>query len=112
MLLSLMTLFEEFHARKLDIKREIFAHVVLIPKKKGANRVHGFRPIRLLNVIYKVITKVLTNRLKIRLHLLIGPSQIDFIKGRFITDGVATISYCHNKRKLNGVVFRLDFTKA
>lgn len=47
-----MCLFEELYEGRLEIDRMNYAHVVLIPKVEGANRVQHFRPISLLNVIY------------------------------------------------------------
>ena len=44
------------------------------------------RPIHLLNVIFKIVTKVLTTRLNSKLDLLIDTSQIGFIEGRYIMD--------------------------
>lgn len=46
----------EFSYGYLDINKFNYAHVVLSPKK-GANSISNFRPISLLNVIYKIIFK-------------------------------------------------------
>jgi len=80
-LTEIIALFEEFHVRHLDIKRLNFAYLVFILKKEGANLVHKIRAISLLNVIYKVIRKVLTNRLNTKLQLLVDPAQTGFTKG-------------------------------
>ena len=59
---DLFNLFQDFHAGTLNIERLNFGVVTLIPKVPNAIDIKAFRPICLLNVCYKIITKVLTNR--------------------------------------------------
>jgi hypothetical protein len=49
--------------------------VVLIPKVQNPDRLKDLRPIRLCNVVYKLISKVIANRLKMILGELISPNQ-------------------------------------
>ena len=60
---DILALFKDFHAEQLDIKRMNFGVITLVPKVKEANIIKQYRPICLLNVDYKWITKALTNRL-------------------------------------------------
>ncbi|CAN1153028.1 Transposon TX1 uncharacterized 149 kDa protein [Linum perenne] len=59
-----------------------------IPKKFNAADMKDYRPISCCNVVYKVISKVLSNRLSAVLPSLISPAQTAFIKGRYIGDGI------------------------
>ena len=51
-----------------------YTHIVLIPKIKMHKKISDYWPISPYNVIYKIISKVLANRLKIILPHLISPS--------------------------------------
>lgn len=62
--------------------------ITIIPKNANASHVGDFRPISLSNVIYKTITKVIANRLKLVISDLIGVEQGAFIPGREISDNI------------------------
>ena len=63
-------------------------HIALIPKKLVCHLPSDFRPISLCNVVYKIISKSLANRLKPLLPDYIHPSQQAFIEGRRISDNI------------------------
>ena len=74
--------------------------VVLIPKIKTPKRAMDYRSISLCNVVYKCISKVLTNRLKRVLPAIISKSQSIFILDRLIADNVMIPhEVCHFLRR-------------
>ena len=60
----------------------------MIPKVANLKTVAQFRPISLCNVIYKLLSKVLVNRLKPILNSIILEAQSAFIVDRVITDNI------------------------
>ena len=66
--------------------------LVLILKKEEANQLDFFRPISLCNVVYKIITKLLADRLKVWLPMVIFEEQGGFVAGKQILDGVVIAS--------------------
>jgi exonuclease III len=62
--------------------------LALIPKEKGAHSFNRFRPISLCNIGYKIISKVIANRLKGLLSDLIPENQGGFVQGRQIADNI------------------------
>jgi hypothetical protein len=56
-------MFEDLFKGNLVIERLNYGAVTLIPKVENAMEIKSYRPICLLNVCYKIITKVLNNRL-------------------------------------------------
>lgn len=111
----MFALFEELHKGSLDIKRLNYGVITLVPKVKEANTIKQYRPICLLNVDYKWITKTLTNRLVPMAKRIIGPNQTGFVKGRNILEGVVILhEVIHELRrsKSQGVILKIDFEKA
>ncbi|GJV18773.1 RNA-directed DNA polymerase, eukaryota, reverse transcriptase zinc-binding domain protein [Tanacetum coccineum] len=62
--------------------------ITLVPKVKSSMKVSEYRPIACCNVFYKIISKILTNRLKFVLCRIISKNQSAFIPQRSITDNI------------------------
>jgi hypothetical protein len=112
---DLMALFESFQKGELPLYKLNFGVITLLPKKENATQIQQYRPICLLNVSFKIFTKVATNRISEVAQKVIKPTQTTFIPGRHILKGVVvlheTIHEMH-RRKLDGVIFKIDFKKA
>ena len=65
--------------------------IVLISKTPSPTKLNNYRPISLCNVSYKLVTKVIVNRLKDILSSLISPTQSSFVPKRQITDNVVIV---------------------
>ncbi|KAK6120642.1 hypothetical protein DH2020_045617 [Rehmannia glutinosa] len=95
-----------------------FTHIVLIPKTKNPDHITQFRPISLCNVIYKLASKVLANRIRTSLPKVISESQSAFILGYLITDIVLLAHEFHHHMKTKppsstGLMsIKLDISKA
>lgn len=82
------------------------SYITLIPKDKNPIHISKFRPISLSNVILKVITKTLANRLRNMMKDLIPQTQSSFIRGRQTIDNTIItqeiIHDMHITKKKNG----------
>lgn len=93
-------------------------YIALISKKNNPTVVSEFQPICLYNVVYKLVSKVLTNWLKPHIHTLILPNQSAFILRRLMTDNIMIAhELLHSmKRKSKGrketMAIKLDMAKA
>jgi hypothetical protein len=112
---TLLDMLQDLRGGKLELFRLNYGILTLIPMVKVAVNIRQYRPICLLNVIYKIITKTLNLRLNRIANKIISPHQTTFIPGRYILGGVVVIhEVLHElaRNKQSGIVLKLDFKKA
>lgn len=81
----------DFNENKLDIARLNYGVISLIPKVQEANDIKQYRPICVSNVILKIFTKMMVNRMTMLADNIISRTQSTFIKGRYIIDSAVIL---------------------
>ncbi|WMV57930.1 hypothetical protein MTR67_051315 [Solanum verrucosum] len=111
---DVMATIRKFHSQEVFEKSLNATYIALIPKKNGAKELRDFRPISLIGSVYKLISKILTERQK-KMPKLVDTQQMAFLKGRQITDAVLIANECLDSRvkdKIPGIMCKLDIEKA
>ncbi|GAU35047.1 hypothetical protein TSUD_30130 [Trifolium subterraneum] len=88
-------------------------NICLIPKCDNPTSMKDLRPISLCNVLYKMISKVLANRLKCCLDKCVSQEQLAFVEGRSILDNALIATEAYDKVDwgfLRGVMTKMGFT--
>ena len=110
-----MDFFKEFYEKKKFVRSLNATFLVLIPKKGNVEDIKDYRPISLIGGLYKILAKVLANKLRRVLDKVISPSQNAFMEGRRILDAALIANEAMDsmlRRNDGGVVCKLDIEKA
>lgn len=95
-----------------------YTHIVLIPKKNDPKQMANYRPINLGNVVSKILSKAIANRLKQVLPMVNSDAQNAFVPNRLITDNMIVVyELLHRMRnkcrgKVGQMAVKLDINKA
>ena len=112
---EVMDLFKEFIEHKKFVRSLNATYLVMIPKKGNVEDIKYYRLISLLGGLYKILAKVLANRLRRVIDKVVSPSQNAFMEGRQILDVVVIANEAVDsmlRRNDGGVVCKLDIEKA
>ena len=112
---DVMDFFGEVHMHGKFEKSLNATFLSLIPKKVDASNIRDFRPISLIGSVYKLLSKVLANRMRLVLDDVISESQNSFVGGRQILDSVLIANECLDSRiksRVSGLICKLDIEKA
>ncbi|CAI5928264.1 unnamed protein product [Closterium sp. NIES-65] len=104
--------FEKSATLPVEIKEAV---TILLHKKGERDQLNNYRPITLLNFSYKVLARVIADRMKAVLHQVISPEQCGFLPGKRLSDAVALVADMIDAAK-NGnedwFLLLVDFQKA
>ena len=108
---DVMAVFVHYHRYSVFERSLNASFLTLIPKKNNAINVKDFQPITSVGSVYKLLSKVLANRLRVVLDSLISESQNAFVGGRQILDSVLIANECQDS-KLKSAFSFLEFIQS
>jgi len=112
---DIMHFLSDFHMNGKLSKGINNTFISLIPKIECLQRLNDFRPISMVGSLYKILSKVLSNRLRRVMPSVISETQSAFIHGRQILDGIVIANEIvedAKRLKKDLLLFKVDFEKA
>ncbi|GKV29753.1 hypothetical protein SLEP1_g38652 [Rubroshorea leprosula] len=106
---------QEFHEHGKIAKGSNASFIVLIPKVENPQKIEEYRPISLIGVMYKILAKLLANRLRRVIDKVIGEQQMAFLRGRQLAEGAVIANEVIDeakRKKKKSFIFKVDFEKA
>ena len=103
------------HEHDIFVRSLNSTFMVFIPKKVGAEDLRDFRPISLVGGLYKLLAKVLANRIKKVVGKVVSSAQNAFVEERQILDAALIANEAIDsmlKRNESGALCKLDIEKA
>ena len=104
-----------FHSGTLSISQKRGIISLILKEDKDTSLLENLRPISLLNVDYKILTKVIAKRLEKLLPKIINPDQTGYVKGRYMGENVRLIQdimFYAKRMNSPGIAIFLVFRKA
>ena len=112
---DLLRFMVEFHRNGKLTKGINSTFIALISKVNSLQRLNDFRPISLAGSLYKILAKVLANRLRSVIGSVVSEGQSAFVKGKQILDGILFANEAideASRMKKELLLFKVDFKKA
>jgi len=112
---DVMRFISDFHRNGKLTKGINSTFIALIPKVDSPQRLNDLCPIALVGCMYKILSKVLANRLRLIIGRVVSETQSAFVKDRQILDGILIANEVVDDAKKSNkelMLFKVDFEKA
>lgn len=112
---DILDVVEDSRKNKIVLKALNTSFISLIPKQENAMTPDRFRPIALCNVVCKIISRIIENRIKPLLPTLVSEEQTGYVEGKKILNNIIQAHEVVHSLKIKkqvGMIIQLDLEKA